>query len=185
MKTGVRFRFRLTSLSAVAVCGFCLSVDVGHGALKREPDRLVPPRSTELPSPNKLAISRYEMSDPTAGDSVDFTNQLMTALKNTTLASHAEVFSKDSISTQEECQKDKKNTYDVVRLKETDYGKDRMVLELSVQSGPEIHQHGNISIRKIGDACTYYPNWDDCRKDKIGAIVEQLRGLDSFHKHAR
>src|SRR5260370_28367261 len=121
MKAGVRFRFRLTSLSAGAVCGFCLSVDVGHGALKREPDRLVPPRSTELPSPNKLAISRYEMSDPTAVDSLDFTNQLMTALKNTTLARHAEDFSKDSISTQEECQKTKKKAYHDVRLKQTNY----------------------------------------------------------------
>jgi hypothetical protein len=186
-KRRARLRFHLACLSAVVVGGLCLLGDSSHGAspssLKREFGPTVNVASPEPLSPNTFAISLYEVSDPSVGDPRALTLELKRDLDAKGLNSKVEVDLKEFSATFNECQA-KKDPHDVVWVKETDYGKEWMVLTLSVYSFPTPHPHPEISEKKFA-ACTNHPTWDDCRQRTLQRIVEELAGLDILHKNMR
>jgi len=117
------------------------------------------------------------------GDPRVLTLELKTDLDAKGLNSKVEVDLKEFSATFNECQA-KKDPHDVVWVKETDYGKDRMVLTLSVYSFPTPHPHPEISEKKFA-ACTHYSTWGPCRRRTLQRIVEELAGLDRLHKTMR
>ena len=89
--------------------------------------------------------------------------------------------------TRSKYQHPKHDHYDVVEMEEKQEGSDSMIVTLRVWSywkddAPTDHPHNDHTLKTFLPCNVHHRGWEECRDERIKAIVDELVGLDKTHR---
>jgi hypothetical protein len=89
--------------------------------------------------------------------------------------------------TRSKYQHPKHDHYDVVEIEEKQEGSDAMIVTLRVWSywkddTPSDHPHNDHTLKTFQPCNVRHKGWEECRDERIKAIVGELQGLDITHQ---
>jgi len=185
--------------AAVVLAVLFLSGSISHGAEPVQPREHLGAMPVAKTSTASVPHNFFEISscsatvkDDANSQSYSYSTHLsdaLDALKEAHgLRSEIEASGQPPEMTRSKYQHPKHDHYDVVEIEEKQEGSESMIVTLRVWSywkddAPNDHPHNDHTLKTFLPCNVHHRSWEECRDERIKAIVDELVGLDKTHKN--